>query len=207
MSNKLSLLFNSTSALLEFQIWSDGTSHAIPFKSCTTTSKNRFELVTASLNDVLPMRNGSTPRNPLKPPYFPTWWFISEKHVVEDDVLFTKRTRYISLSKDISTVSTYKLHWKNSICHAQTSLFDDCAGGSQGVQLLYGSNQGQVWAIGLRQVWVGWHPSIQSWSLWIAKSTCLCESTLPETEPADSIGTLQVHGLQALKTLFKSKWQ
>ena len=78
MSNKLSPLFNSTSALLEFQIWSDVTSHAIPFKSCITTGKNRFELVTASLNDVLPMRNGSTPRPPLKPPYFPAWWFISE---------------------------------------------------------------------------------------------------------------------------------
>ena len=53
MSNKLSPLFNSTSALLEFQIWSDATSHAIPFKSCATTGKNQFELVTASLNDVL----------------------------------------------------------------------------------------------------------------------------------------------------------
>ena len=70
MSNKLSPLFNSTSALLEFQIWSDATSHAIPFKSCATTGKNQFELVTASLNDVLPMRNGSTPRPPLKSPQF-----------------------------------------------------------------------------------------------------------------------------------------
>ena len=79
MSNKLSPLFNSTSALSEFQIWSDATSHAIPFKSCATTGKNWFELVTASLNNVLPMRNGSTPRPPLKPPSFATWWFISEK--------------------------------------------------------------------------------------------------------------------------------
>ena len=71
MSNKLSLLFNSTSALLEFQIWSDATSHAIPFKSCTTTGKNRFELVTASLNDVLPMRNDSTPWPPQQFPIFP----------------------------------------------------------------------------------------------------------------------------------------
>ena len=59
MSNKLSPLFNSTSALLEFQIWSDVTSHAIPFKSCATTVKNWFELVTASLNNVLPMWNGA----------------------------------------------------------------------------------------------------------------------------------------------------
>ena len=99
MSNKLSPLFNSTSSLLEFQIWSDATSHVIPFKSCAATGKNRFELVTASLNNVLPMRNGSTPRPLLKPPYFPAWWFISEKHVVEDDMLFTKRTCYITNSK------------------------------------------------------------------------------------------------------------
>ena len=71
MSNKLSPLFNSTSALLEFQIWSDATSHAIPVNSCATTGKNQFELVTASLNDVLPMRNGSTPWPPLKPLIFP----------------------------------------------------------------------------------------------------------------------------------------
>ena len=39
---------------------------------------------------------------------------------------------------------TLKLHSKlhsNYICHAQTSLFDDCAGGSQGAQLLDRSNQ------------------------------------------------------------------
>ena len=94
MSNKFSPLSNSTSALLEFRIWSDATSHAIPFKSCTTTGKNRFELVTASLNDVLPMWNGSTPRPPLKPLIFPARWFVLEKHVVEDDVLFTKWTHY-----------------------------------------------------------------------------------------------------------------
>ena len=34
-----------------------------------------------------------------------------------------------------------------------------------------------------------------------------CERTLPETEPATSKGTLQAHGLQALKTLFRSKVQ
>ena len=52
-----------------------------------------------------------------------------------------------------STSSTLKLHSKlhsNYIHHAQTSLFDDCAGGLQGVQLLDGSNQGQVQAIRLR---------------------------------------------------------
>ena len=37
------------------------------------------------------------------------------------------------------------------------------------------------------------------------ESTCLCEPTLPETEPATSKGTLQAHGLQALKMLFGSK--
>ena len=33
---------------------------------------------------------------------------------------------------------------KLPIRHAQMSLFDDCAGGSQGVQLLDGSNKGQI---------------------------------------------------------------
>ena len=46
------------------------------------------------------------------------------------------------------------------ICHAQTSLFVNCAGGSQGVQLLDGLNKDQVWAIRLRWVWGSWHPSI-----------------------------------------------
>ena len=48
----------------------------------------------------------------------------------------------------------------HSICHAQTSLFVDYAGGSQGVQLLDGSNKGQVWAIRLRQVRGSWQASI-----------------------------------------------
>ena len=61
--------------------------------------------------------------------------------------------------------------------------------------------------IRLRQVWDSWHCSIQSWSLWIGKSTYLCESTLPETEPANSKGIIQAHGLQALKMLFGSKLQ
>ena len=34
------------------------------------------------------------------------------------------------------TLLTYKLHLNYLISHAKTSLFDDCAGGSQGVQLL-----------------------------------------------------------------------
>ena len=99
----------------------------------------------------------------------------------------------------------YKLHWNYSISHAKTSLFVNCAGGSQGVQLLDWSNKGQVWAIRLKWVWVSWHPSIQSWSLWIGKSTCLCEPTMPETEPANSKGNIQAHILQALKMLFGSK--
>ena len=95
---------------------------------------------------------------------------------------------------------TYKLHQNYLI-----SLFDDCPGGSQRVQLLDWSNTGQVQAIRLRWVWVIWHPSIQSWRLWIGKSTCSCEPTLPETEPATSKGIIQAHSLQALKMLFSSK--
>ena len=40
----------------------------------------------------------------------------------------------------------------------------------------------------------------------LAKSTCSCEPTLQETEPATSKGTLQAHGLQAMKMLFGSKF-
>ena len=61
----------------------------------------------------------------------------------------------------------YKLHWNYLISHAKTSFIVNCAGGTQGVQLLDWSNKGQVQAIRLRQVWVTWHPSIWCWSLWI----------------------------------------
>ena len=54
-----------------------------------------------------------------------------------------------------------------SISHAKTSFLVNCAGGTQGVQLLDWSNKGQIWAIRLRRVWVTWHPSIWCWSLWI----------------------------------------
>ena len=54
-----------------------------------------------------------------------------------------------------------------SISHAKTSFLVNCAGGTQGVQLLDWSNKGQIWAIRLRWVWVTWHPSIWCWSLWI----------------------------------------
>ena len=47
-----------------------------------------------------------------------------------------------------------------SIHHTQTSLFGNCAGGSQGVQFLDRSNKDQVRAIRLRRVWGSWHPSI-----------------------------------------------
>ena len=40
------------------------------------------------------------------------------------------------------------------------------------------------------------------WSLWIGKSTCSCEPTLPETEPPESKGIIQAHIPQALRTLF-----
>ena len=93
-----------------------------------------------------------------------------------------------------------------SISHAKTSLLVNCAGGTQGVQLLDWSNKGQIRAIRLRWVWVTWHPSIWCWSLWIGKSTCSCEPTLSKTEPANAKGNLQAHVLQALKTLFRSKF-
>ena len=54
------------------------------------------------------------------------------------------------------------------ISHAKTSFLVNCAGGTQGVQLLDWSNKGQIWAIRLRWVWVTWYPSIWCWSLWIS---------------------------------------
>ena len=63
----------------------------------------------------------------------------------------------------LSTLSTYKLHWNYSISwsdHAYTSLLDDCAWGTHGVQLPNWSDPGQVRAIRFRRVWVSWHPSI-----------------------------------------------
>ena len=45
---------------------------------------------------------------------------------------------------------TLKLSYLLYIHHAQASLLDDCAGDSQGVQLLDGSNQGQVRAVTVR---------------------------------------------------------
>ena len=58
------------------KVWtrSDVTSHAIPntvHLSCTTTSKNQFELVTASLNHVLSMQKYSTPWPLLEFSIFP----------------------------------------------------------------------------------------------------------------------------------------
>ena len=50
--------------------WCDKPRHPV-YLTCATTGKNLFELVTASLNDVLPMRNGSTPWPPLEPLIFP----------------------------------------------------------------------------------------------------------------------------------------
>ena len=42
--------------------------------------------------------------------------------------------------------------------------------------------EAQIWAnYEQLEFWGSWHPSIQSWSLWIGKSTCSCEPTLPET--------------------------
>ena len=92
----------------------------------------------------------------------------------------------------VSTVSTYKLHWNYFISLLMTV---------QEAHKEYNSLTDQKWAKYEQLVWVSWHPSIQSWSLWIGKSTCSCEPTLPETEPDDSKGIIQAHVLQALKML------
>ena len=50
-------------------------------------------------------------------------------------------------------------------------------------------------------------PAINAEACQLAKYTCSCESTLPETEPAISKGIVQAHILQPLKMLFGSKLQ
>ena len=67
------LNLNYTASLVKVQIRSDTKSHAISnttHLSCTTTSKNQFELVTACLNHVLSMRKDSTPQPLLEFPIF-----------------------------------------------------------------------------------------------------------------------------------------
>ena len=69
--------------------------------------------------------------------------------------------RCVLASSTSSTLEiTFKLSYLLYIHHAQTSLLVDCAGGTQGVQLLDRSNKGQVQAVRFRRVWVTWHPSI-----------------------------------------------
>ena len=98
-------------------------------------------------------------------------------------------------------------HIEITTSHVQTSLLVNCAGGSQGVQLLDRSNKGQVWAIRLRWVWGSCYPSIQCWRLWIGKSTYSCEPIFPEIKSATFSGIIQAYILQVLKTLFRSKLQ
>ena len=96
------------------------------------------------------------------------------------DDLFSSLGGYFEI---ISHQLTLKFHWDKTcffrplrhytlklqylISLAKTSFLVNCAGGTQGVQLLDWSNKGQIWAIRLRRVWVTWHPSIWCWSLWI----------------------------------------
>ena len=58
----------------------------------------------------------------------------------------------ISVSKKVLllTALTLQITFKLSVCHAQTSLFVNGAEGLQVVQLLNGSNTGQLQAIRLR---------------------------------------------------------
>ena len=57
---------------------------------------------------------------------------------------------YFGCIDSVNIEITFKLSYLLYISHTQTSLLDDCAGGTQGVQLLDGQNQGQVRAIRLR---------------------------------------------------------
>ena len=110
------------------------------------------------------------------------WWFLFQLHgqlalkfhwdktCLYFELLLTLLTlqNYIEITWSVMPVfwasfdpfDITKLHWNYLISHAKTILFDDCAGGSQGVQLLDWSNMSQVWAIRLRRVWGSWYPSI-----------------------------------------------
>ena len=62
-----------TTSLVKVWIRSDATSHTFPdtvHLSCATTSKNQFELVTASLSHVISMQKDSTPQPLLAFPIF-----------------------------------------------------------------------------------------------------------------------------------------
>ena len=57
-------------------------------------------------------------------------------------------------------------------------LVNDCAWGTQGVQLPNWSDPGQVRAIRFRRVWVSWQPSIWCWMLQIGTSNGSHERTM-----------------------------
>ena len=80
---------------------------------------------------------------------------------------------------------TLKLHYL--ISHAKTSFLVNCAGGTQGVQLLDWSNKGQIRAIRLRRVWVhlapqhlmlkpvNWLIYLLVWANCVKDWTCQCQ--------------------------------
>ena len=75
----------------------------------------------------------------------------------------------------------------------------------QGAHKKYNSLTDQIWAK-YEQLNSGRYESVdtKAFKAEACESTCLYQTTLPGTEPADSKGIIQAHILQALKTLFRS---
>ena len=94
-------------------------------------------------------------------PWIPMYLFLTclASRFVSSLLDFTEIRRVLA-SPTSSTLKLLKIIiyiWSD---HAETSLLDDCAWGTPGVQLLNWSDLGQVRAIRFRTVWVSWYPSI-----------------------------------------------
>ena len=105
------LNLNYTISFLKVWIRIDVTSHAIPdtvHMSCTTTSKNQFELVTASLNHGLSMWKDSTPQPPARISHFPNRWFVNN---IESVYLY--RDCFMYFQPRISFQPRLFLYWES----------------------------------------------------------------------------------------------
>ena len=107
----------------------------------------------------------------------------------------------------LSTLLTYKLHWNylNQSCQNHSYLLT-----VQEAHKEYISFTDQIWAK-YEQLDSGKYGAVCTLAFNAEacklSNICLCEPTLPETEPATSKGIIQAHVLQALKILFRSKLQ
>ena len=97
MLNKLSPLSNRHICIVRVPNlkWCDKPHYTVHL-SCTTTGMNRFELVTASLNHVFPMRNGSTPWLLLE--FLIFHQMICKQHIILNHVFFWYKSNLKSIT-------------------------------------------------------------------------------------------------------------